>query len=145
MISHEASVVIHRPVEQVFAFASDPRNDLRWSEGALDSRQITAGPVGVGTKVAQVYSFLGRRMEGEFEITEYEPNSRLTKKVTEGPFPLRITLSLEPDGAKTKATGRIELKPEGFFALAEPIVSGNLRKRFESDMAALKHALEQTA
>jgi hypothetical protein len=144
MITHETTIVIHRPVEQVFAFASDPRNDLKWSEGALDSRQITDGPVGVGTKVAQVYAFLGRRMEGQLEITEYEPNARLTKKVTDGPFPLELSLSLKPDGGDTRATGRIEMKPGGFFAMAEPLVAGNLRKRFESDMAALKAAVENS-
>jgi uncharacterized protein YndB with AHSA1/START domain len=144
MINHESSVVICRPVQQVFAFLSEPHNDLQWQDGLLDSRQTSPGPVGVGTRVAEVYSFLGRRMEGQLEITEYEPNSRLTKKMAEGPFPLQITLVLEPAGADTKLTARIEMKPAGFFAIAEPMVAGNFRKRFDGDVAALKRVLEKS-
>lgn len=49
MVKFEESVVIERPLEQVFAFVSDPRNDTEWSEEIAEVRQTSEGPLGVGT------------------------------------------------------------------------------------------------
>jgi hypothetical protein len=58
----QQSVVINRPVEQVFAFVSDLENDPLWTPGAV-MRRTSQGPLGVGTTFQQYDRFMGRRMD----------------------------------------------------------------------------------
>jgi hypothetical protein len=62
MARFKQSVVINRPVEQVFVFVSDLENDPPWS-GAAGMRRTSPGPVGIGTTFRQRDRFLGRRLD----------------------------------------------------------------------------------
>jgi hypothetical protein len=97
----------------------------------------------VGTQIDEVYSFLGRRMDGKLEVTEYEPCKKITTKSTSGPFHIQYTYSLEEGNGGTQFTIDMEMKPEGFFTLAEPVVGANLKKSLDTDLASLKKALEK--
>ena len=74
MVKIETSMVINRPIEEVFAFLTNPENDLVWRSGVLESEQTSDGPMGVGTTARSVEQFLGRRIESTVEFTAYEPN-----------------------------------------------------------------------
>jgi hypothetical protein len=73
----EASAVIARPPDEVFALAADPTNDPLWASTVAEARQTSEGPIGVGTTYAQVLRLLRRRLEITFEVTGYEPNRLL--------------------------------------------------------------------
>ena len=77
MISVEHSVVIDRPIHEVFAFIANVENNPQWQQSVLETRKTSPGPVGVGSTGIEVRQFMGRRMELSFEVTEYEENSRL--------------------------------------------------------------------
>jgi hypothetical protein len=115
---------------------------LQWQSGLVEVHQAS-GPVGVGSQITEVYSFLGRKMDGKLEITEYKVNQKITTKSTSGPFPIQYTYTLEPANHGTQFTIDMEMRPEGFFALAEPIVGANLKKDMESNLASLKQILEK--
>lgn len=63
MIDVEDSIVINRPIGEVFAFVADQTNAPRWQNGLEQVRRTTDGPPGVGTKHVVVRKFLGRRLE----------------------------------------------------------------------------------
>ena len=42
----EMSIVINRPVEEVFAFLSDFENNPKWQATSVEARKISEGPVG---------------------------------------------------------------------------------------------------
>ena len=142
MITHQAEVWIHRPVDEVFAFISNKENDLQWQGGLVEVHQ-EPGPVGVGTRVDEVYSFLGRKMDGKLEVTEYEPGKMMTTKSISGPFHIQYTYRLEEGNGGTQFSIDMEMKPDGFFTLAEPIVGTNLKKSLDTDLATLKKVLEK--
>jgi uncharacterized protein YndB with AHSA1/START domain len=48
MATLEISTVINRPLEEVFAFLSNPENGPKWSSGSSDVTMTSAGPLGVG-------------------------------------------------------------------------------------------------
>jgi len=87
MIKVEKSIIIHRPIEEVFAYVGDLRNAAQWQSGALEVRQTTESPLGIGTKFTFVRKFMGRKMEASNEFVEYEPNTKVTFKSTSGPTP----------------------------------------------------------
>jgi polyketide cyclase/dehydrase/lipid transport protein len=67
----ENTVLIARPIEDVFAFLSDLENIPKWNYAIVETRKISEGPVGVGTTYHQVRSVPGRSEE-RLEITTYD-------------------------------------------------------------------------
>src|SRR5258708_40050082 len=89
------SIVINRPVQEVFAFLSNPENSPKWSSGSGEVQITSAGPIGVGTTYRTVRTFLGRRIESEIEATAYEPNRSYATKSKSGPGPAESPVTFE--------------------------------------------------
>lgn len=145
MIKIEQSVVINRPVEEVFAYILNPENDTTWQSGVLESEQTSEGPIGVGTTQRQVRKLLGRKIEGTSEITEFEQNKIAATKSTGGPIPFELRGTYEEVEGGTKVTVMVEADVGGFFKLAEPVVARTVTKQVEADFDGLKGILEAEA
>ena len=52
-------IVIERPVEEVFDFVADERNEPRFNPRILRAEKISPGPIGFGTR-AEVKARVGR-------------------------------------------------------------------------------------
>jgi uncharacterized protein YndB with AHSA1/START domain len=141
MIKAERTVVIDRPIEEVFAFVTDQTNTPAWQAGLLDVQRTTPGPIGVGTRHTLVRSFLGRRMEAENEYVSYEPGKLVTFRTTSGP-PLVASYLFEPAPGGTRLTSRVELHGAGLFGLMEPVIGAGLRREMKAALPALKALLE---
>lgn len=142
MANVEHSIWISRAVEEVFAYVVDPNKIAEWAGPVVRAKKISAGPVGLGTTSTRVTQFLGRTMEATYEITEYEPNRLYGDKTTSGPVAIntRILFSAGDGGAKVTVHGEIEAN--GFFKLAEPILSRMSSWQLETDLQTLKDLLE---
>src|SRR5581483_4869825 len=102
MAKIEFSIDVQRPVEEVFAYLTDPANLPEWQSGAVEGRPEGSGPPAVGSRFVEVRKFLGRKIESTLEVTEYEPNRRFAFRVVSGPVPFRVDHVLEPaDGGTT--------------------------------------------
>ena len=141
-IREELSVVIDRPIEEVFAFATEPENEPLWQSTSLETEQTSGGPVGVGTTFRNTSKFLGRRIDSTYEVTENEPPRRQCVRVTSGPIPGSGCYLFEPAEGGTRFTQRFEAEIGGFFKLAEPLVGRAVRRQMDVDMATLKDLLE---
>lgn len=144
MIKVEVSTIINRPIEEVFAFVTDHRNDVRWQDGLLEVRLTPDGPVSMGTQVHEVRKFMGRRIESTGVISEFTPNVKSARKTLDGPTEVEGYLAFEPVGGGTKVTQHMEMKSGGFMALAEPLVSSGLRRGLEKNFGDLKDLLESS-
>ena len=145
MIKIEQSVVINRPVEEVFAYLSKAENATNWQSGVLESEQTSEGPVDVGTTSRVVRKLLGRRIESTSEITEFEQNKMVASKTTSGPIPVELRGTYEAVDDGTKVTIFVEAEVGGFFKLAEAVVGRTIRKQIEADFDGLKGILEAEA
>lgn len=145
MVKVKTSVVINRPVEEVFEYMGDPSNNVQWQSGTIESKQTSEGPRGVGTTTQAVTQFLGKRLESTGEITEYEPNRRVGVKSTSGPIPITATTTFEEVEGGTKVTLEAEGDVSGVFKLAEPIVARTAQRQFEGNYLTLKDVLEAGA
>ena len=142
MTTVERSIVIDKPVDQVWTFVHDPAKDPLWQTTLLESEQLTEGSIGVGTKVREVRNFLGRRVEMAWEITEYEPHRSSTIRAVSGPVPLSGGYALEPVDGGTKLTVVGELEAHGLFRLAEPVFARITARELEANLGHLKDLLE---
>jgi hypothetical protein len=143
MIKIEHSIVINRPVAEVFAFVTDPANNAKWQEGLVESRMISSGPMEAGAQVTDVRKFLGRDMESKLEVTVFEPNKRFVQKVTSGPIPFELIQTFDPSVNGTKLTVLIQGEPGGFFKLAAGMVQKQLESQLQGDAERLKKVLEE--
>lgn len=103
------TIAIEQQPAVAFAFIAEPTNMTRWYD-AVDHVTITAGvPVGLGARFEIIRSLPGGRAINDVEITEYEPNRRITVESRQGPTPFRYTYTLEPigDGTLLTLNGRI--------------------------------------
>lgn len=145
MIRVETSVFIGRPPEQVFAFISNFENNPKWQSGMQEAKFTSEGPLGVGSSYAQVAKFLGRRVESNFEVIDYEPNRLVKATSTSGSFPITFTRVVEPIDGGTLVTAIIEGDASGFFKLAEPLLARMVQRSVNADYANLKYILETQA
>ena len=138
----ETSVEIRRPVEEVFAYVADPTTTPRYSSTWVESSLVGAGPMRVGSRVKRVARFLGRRLEMTAEVTEYEPNHKLSGRSVSGPIPGTIEFRFEPTESGTRVRVRVDAQAEGVYRLADPVLSDVAKHAWETDLAALKALLE---
>ena len=141
-------VVINQPVEKVFAFVTDSDNDAKWQSGVIETKRITPGPPGVGTRVAVVRTFLGQRLQATAEVTEYEPNKKSAFKSVSGPVKFAAVQTFQSVPGGTKFSTVADVEPGGFFKIAGPLFvtidvgSIAAKKQIESDAPKLKEVLE---
>jgi uncharacterized membrane protein len=137
-------IEIARPRGEVAAYASDPDNATEWYENieAVDWR--TPRPLGVGTRIAFVARFLGRRLEYTYEVAEHVPGERFVMRTADGPFPMETTYSWDdlPGGA-TRMTLRNRGEPSGFAGIAAPVMSRAMRRANRKDLRRLKELQER--
>jgi uncharacterized membrane protein len=135
--------VIDRPVDVVASYAADPANAPTWYAQIDAVEPKTDPPLRVGSQMAFVARFLGRRLEYTYEIVELDPGARLVMRTAQGPFPMETTYTWEPagDGA-TRMTLRNRGEPAGFSRLVAPFMAGAVRRANRKDLAKLKSILE---
>jgi uncharacterized membrane protein len=138
----ERSIVIDRPVAEVFEFIHDLSNDALWQTTLVESKPLAEGPLRVGMKVRETRRFLGKRVEITREITEYEPPQRSAFDTISGPVPMSGEYNLETLNGSTKLTAIGELDAHGFFKLAEPVFARMATRELESSLGHLKDLLE---
>ena len=140
IIRVDGSIVINRPPEEVFAYATDPTHAPEWQSSALETS--IEGPVRAGASGKEVRKFLGRRMESTMRIEAFEPPRRFALQVTSGPVPFHVEQTVEPEGAGSRVAVTIEGEPGRFFKLADPLVERAVRRELEGNLATLKDILE---
>jgi Polyketide cyclase / dehydrase and lipid transport len=98
----------------------------------------------VGSRVAFVARFLGRRLAYTYEIAELVPGERLVMCTADGPFPMETTYTWAADGrGGTRMTLRNRGEPSGFSSVAAPLLAGAMRRANRKDLERLKGVLER--
>ena len=96
----------------------------------------------VGSRIAFVALFLGRRMAYTYEIVELVPGERLVMRTANGPFPMETTYTWEDVNGGTRMTLRNRGTPTGFSKVMAPLMQFAMRRANQKDLVALKKLLE---
>ena len=142
MARAEASVVIKRPAAAIFAFLTDIEKGTQWQASVIEASKTSEGPMGVGATGREVRRFMGRQMESTFEVTEFEPDRKMSFKSTSGPIAMRGRYILEPAVGGTRLSIVVDGELDGLLKLAEPMVVQSVKRQLDADFGTLKELLE---
>jgi uncharacterized protein YndB with AHSA1/START domain len=141
----QTETVIDRPVEVVAGYAADPGHAPDWYANIDSVSWESEPPLAVGSRVAFVARFLGRRLAYTYEVVEHEPGRRLVMRTSQGPFPMETTYTWAPtDDGGTRMTLRNRGEPAGFASVTAPVMAAAIRRANRKDLARLKSVLERT-
>ena len=142
MVRIEGEVVINRPVDEVFDFVAEERNEPRYNPRMVSADLSSAGPIGPGTRFWAESRTMGRTVEMVIEITAYERPRRLASSTHLSAMDIRGTLTFDPVAEGTRMRWWWELEPRGVFKLMTPMVARMGRSQEETIWANLKDYLE---
>jgi carbon monoxide dehydrogenase subunit G len=110
------------PLEQAFEYLADFSRTAEWDPGVVEAERLTPGPPRRGSRFRVVVSFLGRRLPLDYEITAYEPPTRLVLEGGDSSVHSHdeITFAPRPGGTRVTYEARLELR--GLRRLADPLL-----------------------
>jgi uncharacterized protein YndB with AHSA1/START domain len=144
MIHLEMSTMIYRPIKQVFDFVSTPENDFQWQYGTLATASLSQGISKKGTSFRSVGHLMGHRVQGTFEVIEYEPNREYGFKSLSGPLHSETLYTFEMENGGTRVTMSTRAHMVKFFQINERLLGKNIRKQLKENLTLLKDLLEET-
>lgn len=152
MITFEVSILIRRPAKDVFEFVADGRNASKWNSAVVEAKKVSEGPIGLGTKFWMARELPGGRFENDFEIIEYEPDTKLTVKITSGATPFVYHYRFEQVGKDTMFSVTAEGEKKGLEVLGvrariapEVLLANLIKKGVEDNFKTLKELLESSS
>jgi uncharacterized membrane protein len=136
-------IVIHRPRAEVAEYAGNPDNAPEWYVNIKSVEWKSEPPLRVGSRLAFVAQFLGRRLAYTYEFVELLPGERIVMRTAEGPFPMETTYTWESvSESETRMTLRNRGEPSGFGKLVAPFMASAMRRANRKDLERLKAILE---
>jgi Polyketide cyclase / dehydrase and lipid transport len=118
----QGDIVINRPIDEVFDFVADERNEPKYNPHMTHAEMVTQGPIGLGTKFHSVMTGVGRGAVMTIEFTEFDRPRRLGSATHISSMDINGTLLFEAQGQSTKMKWLWNIEPRGFYKLLGPIV-----------------------
>lgn len=137
---------MQRPVDAVFAYASDPSRRPDWQAAIERIELIDTDPMRVGATVRETRRVQGRSRTFVWQVTEFEPNRRWGFRGTEGPVRAIAEMTFEgaDGGAATIVGFTIDFEGRGIGRIFAPMARRGARDEIPPDLATLKRILEST-
>ena len=142
MTKLQHTITIDRPVETVWDYVIDARNDPVWMSQVVEVGRGADQPLEVGLEIDEVVAFLGKRLAVTMLVTEHEPRRRSAIELKRTPVPGRGSYDLAAVNGGTRFTMSLETDAHGFFKLAEPVFARIARRDMVTSCERLKDLLE---
>lgn len=132
----ELNTVVDRPVEEVFDFLADIRNETAWNPRVVRIDKTSDGPIGAGTTFHGLYQGLGA-------LHTVARPTRLSFHSTGPRMGITGTFVLTAGEGGTRIALRADLEPRGFFKLLAPLMRPMLARQNAAAAVRLQRALEE--
>lgn len=132
MATYNATYRVGRTPEEVFDFIGTHcyENHPQWEREVVEIRPLTPGPIGLDSRAIMVRQEFGRRSETEYEVTAFEPASRIAFRHRQGRMLFELGMDLRTAGASaTDLTVQVRMEPKGVLRLLSPLLALQLPRR----------------
>jgi len=138
MAHAEGSITIDRPVNTVFNFIADGTNNPLWRSSVTDIERVPGKPTGLGAVFKQGLKGPGGRIDGDYEIVEYQPDQLIRFQVIAGPARPIGTYKFESTGDSTRLTFILYFESKGLAKLMDPMITSSMKSEIAmlSDLKA---------
>ena len=138
----QGDIVINRPIDEVFDFAADERNEPKYNPQMTSAEMVTQGPIGLGSKFHSVMTGVGRGAVMTIELTEFDRPRRLGSATHLSSMDINGTLLFEAQGQGTKMTWIWNIEPRGFYKLIGPIMRRFGERQELANWTGMKKVME---
>ncbi len=132
-------VAVNRPVEEVFEYLSDFRNENEWNVVSKNTRLLSSGPVGIGSRFAGDYERMGAM---NYEILEFERPRWLKVRGSSKQMDWVSTFQFKETGSGTTVHGTMAMQPTGFMRVLAPLMGGMVKSQTAKGMESFKATME---
>jgi uncharacterized protein YndB with AHSA1/START domain len=144
MIHHTISQLVRLPRHTVFSLLERPEAIPAWNPAIESAKPVGDGAVGKGSR------FLLRRSDPrpaieEVEVTEHDPDRRITLHGDFGHFAGALDYQLEETPEGTRIHHVAHLEPKGPIRLIAPLAAPRVRAAVAENLDRLRQVLESTA
>ena len=135
---------IARPVDQVFDFVADQRNEPAYNPTMAEATKLTDGPLGVGTRFEATIVSRGKPLAVAIEYTGFDRPHRINSRslmagaITDG------HVQCDPTPTGTRFSWDWTVTVSGPARFAGPLIGFIGRRQERHIWTALKHHLEDT-
>ena len=141
-IEKSATVLINRPLAEVFNFVADPGKFPLWQPFVIAAEITSKGSIAVGATYSYSFKAMGQVIETSGVITEYQPFSRFSYKSTSGPFLINGGYRFVAKDRFVEVTAYGSAETEGYFAIANAMIGLVLGRQLNTMLQTLKETLE---
>lgn len=143
MAQIEGEIVIGRPVEDVFDFVADERNEPRFNPQMTSVDKLSDGEIGLATQFRAEVMSGGRTLPMVIEFTSFDRPHRLGSRTTMSGMVILGELTFESVGeGGTLMRWAWEMQPSGAMRLLKPVIVLIGRRQERAIWNSLKRCLE---
>ena len=142
MASFRHTVTVPRPPEEVFPWLLEEDKVPRWTTRLEAYDVVGDGPIGRGTRIRQVLTVKGQKLDVELEVTAYDPPRAAESRFSLQGVDVATVYSLSPVAEGTELTQSLDGKATSFKArMLLPIVQPHLEVKVADDLEQLRELL----
>jgi carbon monoxide dehydrogenase subunit G len=138
-IRARGGTTIARPIEDVFDYVADPRNEPKWLPGATAVEKTSEGPVGLGATFVGSYDRAGRV---ELQLVKFDRPRMVTFRAHSRIVDFDDVVELSQVATGTRLQARMVATPRGVMRLLSPMMARTLRRQCTANWDHLRRALE---
>jgi uncharacterized membrane protein len=148
----DGEIIIRRPVEEVFDFVADQRNEPRYNRRMTSSELLTPEPIGQDSRFKAEMRMLGRLVDLTVDFTRFE-RPRLLGSISHSlprglrgrPMRTEGALTFDPIPCGTRMRWAWQVKTPGVLKALAPLITILGRRQERRIWNELKRLLEQPA
>ncbi|MDQ0254680.1 uncharacterized protein YndB with AHSA1/START domain [Evansella vedderi] len=141
----EYSVVIQKPISDVFAFIEDLEKRPTWETGVVEAKVISGEYEKPGSVIQITSKVLGKKIKTVAEVLEYKKNEAVVCRADK-PFPHEVANLYEEVEGGTKFTRRAKADPSNlnnFVKVGSSLILKKIEKSFTETADNAKTVLEK--
>jgi ligand-binding SRPBCC domain-containing protein len=143
MIAFQTSIAIERPLEEVFAFVSDPGNFSSWNSAVRDVRPTSAAANGPNATYVMTRQLPTGAATNQLEIVAREQAHEFAIRTTNGPTPFLYRYRFAVENGKTIVQLDAQVELDGIGAFMPQLARRAVKHGVDDNLATLKLILEE--